>query len=227
MKRLILILVAVLAIVGIWVLIEKDETTKPQTYTTVLQHIDPVDTVEEPEPTPTAASSTTQRSSSNTARNTQQASSQNNAAAQNAADQNEANANANADAAASQNATTATDAAAATTTATESTTQQTTTTDTSTTTTTQTTESTQQTTQTTAQDSQTTQTTDNSNFGQPGNIDFDDTDEQTDQDIGTTTEAGTPEEGDWVPDFSGSDAEGAFFGGEPNHDADTGETPEP
>lgn len=217
MKRLIVILVAVLAIVGVWVLIKKDETTKPQTYTTVLQHIDPVDTVEEPESTPTAATSTTQRSSNNTARNAQQASSQNNAAAQNTADQNEANANANADTAASQNTTTATDAAAATTTTTESTTQQTTATDTSATTTTQ----------TTTQDSQTTQTTDNSDFGQPGNVDFDDTDEQTDQDIETTTKAGTPEEGDWVPDFSGSDAEGDFFGGEPNRDADTGETPEP
>ena len=226
MKRLIVILVAVLALVGMWMLIKKDETAEPRTYTSVVQHIDPVNTVEEPEPTPTTTASTTQRSSSNTARNAQQASNQNNAAAQHAADQHEANANANADAAASQNAATATDAATATTTI-EPTTQQTTATDTSTTTTTQTTESTQQTTQTTTQDSQTTQTTDDSDFGQPGNVDFDNTDEQTDQDIGTTTETGTPEEGDWVPDFSGSDAEGDFFGGEPNHNADTDETPEP
>lgn len=224
MKRLIVILVAVLALVGMWMLIKKDETAEPRTYTSVVQHIDPVNTIEEPEPTPTTTASTTQRSSSNTARNAQQASNQNNAAAQHAADQNEANANANADAAASQNAATATDAATATTT-TEPTTQQTTTTDTSTTTT-QTTEPTQQTTQTTTQDSQTTQTTDDSGFGQPGNVDFDDTDVQTDQDVEATS-VGTPEEGDYVPDFSGSDAEGEYYGGEPNHDADTGETPEP
>ncbi len=225
MKRLIVILVAVLALVGMWMLIKKDETAEPETHTTVLQHIDPVDTTEESEPTSTIAASTTRRNT--TARNAQQTSSHDADAAQNAANQNQANADANASA--SQNAATATDTA---TTATNS--EPTQATDASATT--QTTEPTQQATQTsqtdqitqtTTQDTQTTQTTENPGFGQPGNVDFDDTDEQTDQDIGTTTEAGTPEDGDWIPDFSGSDAEGDFFGGEPNHDADTSETPEP
>ena len=114
MKRLILVLVAVLALVGMWMLIKKDETAKPQTYTTALQHIDPVDTAEEPEPTSATTASTTRRNT--TTRNAQQTSNHDADAAQNAANQNEANANANADAAASQNATAATDAAAATTT---------------------------------------------------------------------------------------------------------------
>ena len=83
MKRLILVLVAVLALVGMWMLIKKDETAKPQTYTTALQHIDPVDTTEEPGPTSAAAASTTQRNT--TTRNTQQTSNHDADAAQNAA----------------------------------------------------------------------------------------------------------------------------------------------